>query len=196
MSRYKASAIEKKGKCNKAEFRHVRWQPYTKMTFNPKYIFSVSYDHEFCISVSVGNFTIGEVSLLHGEYNYTAKSFELHNSQLYDFILLLKKIGAALSEKGHEEKVYFVHKINDQCHTCAWSPGAPRSPRILNFEPGDRGERRARRALGFRAAQPSQYCSKFSPVTLTGEFDWFFFARKVKKSRLFTFLGLWERQNF
>ncbi len=71
------------------------------MAFSDQYLFSASYQKNNCVSVAIGHFIIGEVFLSHGAYEYSPKSFELHVSQLYEFILLLKKLGSALSQHSH-----------------------------------------------------------------------------------------------
>ncbi len=77
------------------------------MAFNDKYIFSASFEKQSSVSVAFGNFTIGEIFLSRGEYQYTKKSFDLHSSQLYEFLLLMKHLGTQLS-KTSSEKVKHV----------------------------------------------------------------------------------------
>ncbi len=76
------------------------------MAFSGQYLFSASFQKNNCVSVTIGNFTVGEVFLSRGEYEYSPKCFDLHTSQLYDFILLLKKLGTTLSAEASQKVCY------------------------------------------------------------------------------------------
>ncbi len=70
-----------------------------------EFIFTMSYEKNSCIAVTAGSITVGEVSMKRGQFAFGDNSFCIHSSQMYDFILLLKKIGLSLSNKrDHEEE--------------------------------------------------------------------------------------------
>ncbi len=73
------------------------------MSAPQNFAYTLSYDKDKCISVGAGAITIGEVFLKNGVYKYEENSFDLHVSQLYDFILLLKKIAESLASYATSE---------------------------------------------------------------------------------------------
>ncbi len=74
------------------------------MAFEEKYLFTQSFSKNSCISVSVGNITIGEVFLNGGFYEYGENSFEVHNSQFFEILLLLKRVGKSLVQRHNVKK--------------------------------------------------------------------------------------------
>ncbi len=69
-----------------------------------EFIFTLSYEKNSCIAVTSGSVLIGEVSIQRGQFTFGDNSFCLHSSQMYDFLLLLKKIGLNLANKHDEEE--------------------------------------------------------------------------------------------
>ena len=62
-----------------------------------EFILTLSFDKASCISATAGTLIVGEVFLNRGQFKYSENSFYIHNSQMYDFLLLLKKIAVNMS---------------------------------------------------------------------------------------------------
>ena len=86
------------------------------MAAQEEYVLVLSYSKNFCIGVTAGSLTIGEVSLKRGQYVFGDNSFSIHLSQIYDFIWLIKKIGVHLanSEKHLETETEEIEQTKGE----------------------------------------------------------------------------------